>query len=87
MIPYLPKKISTTAIYLYLGALAAVTVLFFRHAMSWEFILMGLVWVVGFFLLSSYCSRRWQDISQKALLRNLFLTALGLRWAWRKLLL
>ena len=62
MIPYLPKKISTTAIYLYLGALAAVTVLFFRHAMSWEFILMGLVWVVGFFLLSSYCSRRWQNI-------------------------
>lgn len=82
MIPYLPKKISTTAIYLYLGALAVVTVLFFRHAMSWEFILMGLVWVVGFFLLSSYCSRRWQDIPQKALLRNLFLTALGLRWAW-----
>lgn len=82
MIPYLPKKISTTAIYLYLGAQAAVTVLFFRHAMSWEFILMGLVWVVGFFLLSSYCSRRWQDIPQKALLRNLFLTALGLRWAW-----
>lgn len=82
MIPYLPKKISTTAIYLYLGALAAVTVLFFRHAMSWEFILMGLVWVVGFFLLSSYCSRRWQNIPQKALLRNLFLTALGLRWVW-----
>lgn len=82
MIPYLPKKISTTAIYLYFGALAVVTVLFFRHAMSWEFILMGLVWVVGFFLLSSYCSRRWQDIPQKALLRNLFLTALSLRWAW-----
>lgn len=82
MIPYLPKKISTTAIYLYLGALAAVTLLFIRHAMSWEFILMGLIWVVGFFLLSTYCSQKWQDISQKALLRNLFLTALGLRWAW-----
>lgn len=82
MIAFLPKQISNKGIYLYLGALAAVTVLFIRHAMSWEFILMGLIWVVGFFLLSTYCSQKWQDIPQKALLRNLFLTALGLRWAW-----
>lgn len=82
MIAFLPKQISNKGIYLYLGALAAVTLLFIRHAMSWEFILMGLIWVVGFFLLSTYCSQKWQDIPQKALLRNLFLTALGLRWAW-----
>ena len=44
--------------------------------------MMGVMWVVGFFLLSSYCGRIWQNISQKKLLRNLFLTALGLRWAW-----
>ena len=82
MIPYLPNKIATTAIALYLGTLATVTIAFYRYAMSWEFILMGIMWVVGFFLLSSYCSRRWKDIPQKALLRNLFLTALGLRWGW-----
>lgn len=82
MIPYLPKKLSTTAIYLYLGSLAAVSLLFIRHAMSLEFILMGIMWVVGFFLLSSYCGRKWKDIPQKVLMRNLFLTALGLRWAW-----
>lgn len=82
MIPYLPKKISTTAIYLYLGSLAAVSLLFIRHAMSWEFILIGIMWVVGFFLLTSYCGRKWKDIGNKTFLRNLFLTALGLRWAW-----
>lgn len=82
MIPYLPKKISTIAIYLYLGALAAVTVFFIRHAMSLPFYIIGIVWVVGFFLLSSYCSRKWQEIPQKKLLSNLFLSALGLRWAW-----
>lgn len=82
MVPYLPNKISSTAIYIYLGILATVTIVFYRYAMSWEFILMGIMWVVGFFLLSSYCSRRWKDITQKALLRNLFLTALGLRWVW-----
>lgn len=82
MIPYLPKKISTTSIYIYLGVLTVVSLLYFSHAMSWEFIMMGVMWVVGFFLLSSYCGRIWQNISQKKLLRNLFLTALGLRWAW-----
>lgn len=82
MIPYLPNKIATTAIALYLGTLATVTIAFYRHAMSFDFILMGIMWVVGFFLLSAFCSRKWKDIPQKALLRNLFLTALGLRWAW-----
>ena len=82
MIPYLPKKISNTAIYLYLGALAAVTLFFFRHTMSLPFYIIGIVWVVGFFMLSSYCSIKWQDIPEKKLLKNLFLSALGLRWAW-----
>ncbi len=82
MIPYLPKKISNTAIYLYLGALAAVTLFFFRHTMSLPFYIIGIMWVVGFFMLSSYCSIKWQDIPEKKLLKNLFLSALGLRWAW-----
>ena len=82
MIPYLPKKISNTAIYLYLGALAAVTLFFIRHTMSLPFYIIGIMWVVGFFLLSSYCSIKWQDIPEKKLLKNLFLSALGLRWAW-----
>ena len=64
MIPYLPKQIATKGIYLYLGTLAAVSILFLRHAMSFDFIIMGIAWVVGFFLLSSYCSKKWQDIPQ-----------------------
>lgn len=82
MIPYLPKKISNTAIYLYLGALAAVTLFFIRHTMSLSFYIIGIMWVVGFFLLSTYCSVKWQDIPEKKLLKNLFFSALGLRWAW-----
>ena len=82
MIPYLPKKISNTAIYLYLGSLAAVTILYIRYAMSWVFILLGIMWVVEFFLLSSYCGQKWKDLPEKKLLRNIFLIALGLRWVW-----
>lgn len=82
MIPFFPKQIAIKGIYLYLGTLAAVSIFFIRHAMSWDFLLMGVMWVVEFFLLSSYCDKKWQEISQAAFLRNIFLTALGLRWAW-----
>lgn len=82
MIPFFPKQIATKAIYLYLGVLAAVFIFFIRHAMSIEYIIMGIAWVAGFFLLSNYCSQKWEDIPQKQLLRNLFLTALGLRIFW-----
>lgn len=82
MIPFFPKQIATKAIYLYLGALAAVTVFLFRHAMSIEFIIMGVAWVAGFFLLSSYCSQKWKEIPQKRMLIYLFFSAWGLRVAW-----
>jgi len=82
MIPFFPKQIATKAIYLYLGVLAVVSIFFIGHAMSIEYIIMGIAWVVGFFLLSNYCSQKWKDIPQKLLLRNLFLTALGLRIFW-----
>ena len=82
MIPFFPKQIASKGIYLYLGALVAVSIFFIRHAMSWEFLLMGITWVVGFFLLSSYCSKKWQNLPQKRLLINLFLVALGLRVFW-----
>ena len=82
MIPFFPRQFATKAIYLYLGALAVISLFFIRHAMSIEFIIMGIVWVVVFFLLSSYCSRKWGGIPQKKLLTNIFLTALGLRVVW-----
>lgn len=82
MIPFFPKQLAYKSIYLYLGSLAAVTILFLSHAMSWEYHVMGIVWVVGFFLLSNFCSKKWSDISSNSLMRNLFLTALGIRVLW-----
>lgn len=82
MIPFLPKKIANTAIYLYLGSLATVTILFIRHAMSWEYILIGITWVVGFFLLTHTCSKKWAQLDQRKFMTNLALSAVGVRIAW-----
>lgn len=82
MIPFLPQKIATKGIYLYLIALATVTIVFFKHAMSIEFILMGIMWVVGFFLLSANCSKKWAEIPQRNFIINIVYVSLGLRVAW-----
>lgn len=82
MIPFFPPQISKKAIYLYLGSLAIISIFFFRYMMPPEFIAMGIIWVVGFFLLSSYCSRKWYNIAPNIFLRNIFLSALGLRVVW-----
>lgn len=67
---------------LYFVALVAVSLFFKHYAMSWEYVVMGIVWVVGFFVLSNYCGKKWKNLPQKRLLRNLFLTAFGLRVVW-----
>ena len=82
MISFFPRQLATKGIYIYLGLLATVSIVFFRYAMSIDFIAMGIMWVVGFFLLSSYCSRKWGEIPQKKFLLNIAFTSLGLRWAW-----
>jgi len=82
MIPFFPKQIATKAIYLYLGSLAFVSLFFLSHAMQPIYLVMGVVWVTGFFLLTSYCSRVWEELPRKQLLWYLFLIALGLRLIW-----
>lgn len=82
MVPFFPKQIAIKGIYLYLISLTIVTLVFFSHAMSLTYIIMGIAWIVGFFLLSSYCSRIWKDIPRNKFLLYIFLSALGLRVFW-----
>lgn len=46
------------------------------------FMLIGIVWVLIFFLLSARYSKKWLDIDEKKYLRKLFFTALVLRVLW-----
>ena len=82
MIPYFPKQIAARAILVYLASLTLVSVFFFRHAMSFGYILLGLVFVVGFFVLTNVCSKEWKDIREGLYLRYIFFIALGIRIVW-----
>ncbi len=82
MIPFLPKQIASKAILIYLVALTVVSVFFYSYAMNLTYIILGVIWVVGFFTLSSDCSRQWKSIPTKQFVKNVALTALGLRMVW-----
>ncbi|MBO4600073.1 MAG: hypothetical protein J5641_04980 [Bacteroidales bacterium] len=82
MIPYFPKQFSTRAIIIYLASLAGVSLLYYRHAMRLEFIIIGIVWVLLFFLLSHRYSQRWVFPKEGKFVRKLFFTALVLRLIW-----
>lgn len=82
MLPFFPKTIAKKGILIYFISLAAVSLLYFRYAMGIEFIILGAMWVVGFFLLSSYLSRSWAHKTRKEFAWSFFWLALGLRVAW-----
>lgn len=82
MIPFFPKQIATRAIIVYLIALSVISIVFFSHAMNMLYIVLGVVFVVGFFLLFSAWSQGWKDIPEKRYLQFVFWTALMMRLVW-----
>lgn len=82
MIPYLPEQISNRAILIYLISLAAVSIVFMSYSMQFGYIVLGCLWVLGFFLLVNKCSKYWRVSSSKVYVRSIFFTAFVLRVIW-----
>ena len=82
MVPYFPRNIAYRAITVYLISLAIVSVVFYRYMMLWGYVVLGITWTVGFFMLTEKWSYEWRALSEKRFLRNLFLAALIIRLVW-----
>lgn len=82
MIPFFPKQVATRAIIVYLLALLVVSIAYISYLMSLAFIILGVLFVVGFFLINSHLSKEWRDIKINTYIRYLWLTALFLRLVW-----
>ena len=52
------------------------------YAMGLGYMALGCFWVVGFFSLAVYCSKKWVTISEKQYVGNIFWGALALRIVW-----
>lgn len=82
MITYFPKQISERAIVVYLVSLTAVSLYYMSYAMGLGYMALGCFWVVGFFSLLVYCSKKWVSVSEKQYVGNIFGGALALRIVW-----
>lgn len=82
MTPFFPKQIAYRAIIIYLAALTVISIYFFDYAMKAWYFIMGISWVLGFFLLTSYWSKRWNNIAPLRYIETIVLIALSIRLVW-----
>lgn len=78
---FMPRWFMERAIYLYLGLLVTVGIIFRGHWMPWYFILFGLIEVIGFFYYSNYLTKEWSEshVRDNVFEKRIFLTALVIR--------
>lgn len=82
MIPYFPQQIALRAIGVYILALIVVSIVYIDYMMSLGYIALGITFVFGFFLLTSYFSKEWKDTNIKTFVGHLFIVAILLRLIW-----
>lgn len=82
MVSFLPQQVCSKAIITYLIALGIVSLVFWNYAMSMMYMALGVVWVLGFFLLTSQWSRDGQGVSKEQYVGSLIAIAFLLRIIW-----
>lgn len=82
MVSFLPQQVSSRAIVTYLIALAGVSLVFWNYAMSMMYMALGVVWVIGFFLLTTTWSRDWRGVSKEQYVASIVAIAFVLRVIW-----
>lgn len=82
MIPFFPSVISKRAIVVYLIALSLVSVVFVGYMMQWVYILLGILWVTGFFVLTNRWTETWRVLPEKTFVRRIFWVAVTIRLIW-----
>lgn len=76
---YFPKSMAQQAVVVYLLALLVISIRYSAYAMQWYWWLFGIIGVVGFFIMSSYYTRKWGMLRERVFKKNVFWTAFALR--------
>ena len=82
MLNYLPRYFTSKAIFLYIGVLVLVNIVYFSNALSIYWWISGIIEVVGFFYFSNLLTRKWSTLSEKKFSKKLFQTSLLIRVFW-----
>ena len=79
MLNYFPKYFTSKAIWLYLGALLCVSILFYVRILPFMWMAFGIIEVVTFFYFSNSLIKKWSNLSEKTFVNKLFWTAFIIR--------
>lgn len=82
MVPFFPQQIANRALLTYGISVILVTMVFFNHSMAFMYFVLGVVFVAGFFVLTSKWSMDWGRMEEKQFAQLLFGMALLLRIIW-----
>lgn len=82
MLRFFPRQISSRAIIVYLAALITVSLVYPSFTMSLGYILLGLTFVFGFALSLPYLTKNWLGITDKRVVKSIFIIAFSLRLIW-----
>lgn len=82
MIPYFPKQIAYRGLGVYLIALFIVSFIYPDYAMRTVFFVMGITWVLGFFLLLNFITKEWRNRKTQYYVTGMVAIAFILRLTW-----
>lgn len=82
MVNIFPKQLTRQSIATYFIALMVVSMFFFSYAISLKFVLIGIVSVVGFFMLSNVLTEKYLEYPTKVFVWKVFFLALAIRVIW-----
>lgn len=82
MISFLPKQICNKALITYILSLATVSFTFSKYSMALGYMLLGVVWISGFFFLTYTWSDNWKKTKEESYISRVFIIALILRLLW-----
>ena len=82
MVPFLPKQVTYRAVITYVTALTVVSLSFSNYAMRFGYMALGLLFVIGFFSLTSSWSIKKKGDSERDFVKFLFVSAVVFRLVW-----
>lgn len=82
ILPYIPKRVTSWAMLIYVAAMCCCNILFTSHMLHWQWWFFGAIEVLGFFYFANRLSKMWFYLKPLHFTQKIFWTAFFLRVAW-----
>lgn len=82
VLSYIPKRVTSLAMLMYVAAILCCNILFASHVLHWQWWFFGAIEVLGFFYFANRLSKGWFYIKPMHFAQKLFWTAFFLRVVW-----